>query len=53
MVMLRLLDAVWFVESVALTENVKVPAVVGVPEIAPPALINRPPGKPPDSIDHE
>jgi hypothetical protein len=52
MVMLKLLDAVRFVESVALTVNEKVPEVVGVPEIAPPVLINKPPGKLPDSIDH-
>src|SRR5204863_9186369 len=46
------LDAVW--EPVSLTSAVKlaVPAVVGVPLIAPPLDNVRPAGKPPNVIDH-
>ena len=51
-VMLRLLVALALVESVARTVNVELPAVLGAPEIAPPALIDRPPGKLPESIAH-
>jgi hypothetical protein len=52
-VMLRLLDALRFVESVTRTVNVNVPAVEGVPEIVPLVFRDKPPGKLPDSIDHE
>ena len=51
-VILKLLVALPFAESVTLTVNVELPAVLGVPEIAPPALIDRPPGKLPESIAH-
>ena len=43
--------AVWAVESVTFTAKVKVPAVVGVPEITPPTLsVPSPGGRAPDVI---
>ena len=46
--MLKLLDALRFAESVALTVKVNPPAIVGVPEIAPAESIDRPLGRLPD-----
>jgi hypothetical protein len=42
-----------FDASVTRTENVKLPARVGVPEIVPPAVRARPSGRLPESTDHE
>jgi hypothetical protein len=47
-VMLKLLDALRFAESVALTVNVNPPATVGVPESVPLESIDRPSGRLPD-----
>jgi hypothetical protein len=38
--------------SVTFTVKLNVPATLAVPDIAPPALKFKPPGKLPDSIDH-
>ena len=50
--MLKLLVALALVESVALAVNVKLPTLVGTPEIEPAEFIDRPAGRLPESTAH-
>jgi hypothetical protein len=50
-VIVKLPDAVALAESVTVTVKVELPAAVGVPEIAPSAVIDNPFGRLPDMID--
>lgn len=51
-VMLKFLVALALAESFTLTLKVEIPALAGVPEIVPPAAMDRPAGRLPDATDH-